>query len=273
MLTNRMRGVACAAALFFAAPGLALAQDPHEGHDHAPGEAHGDHAHAPGDHAHGPGDHAHGEAAHGEGAHGDAHGEGHHIPSFDEINWFHGFLGESAEQPPSLLYRKPGTPVPFGALLLNAAILYYLLFRFAKKPVADALENRKTSVMRGMDEAARMKRDAEKRLAEYEAKLERIDEEVERVRREMREAGELERTRILAEARARRERMERDARLLIDQELKAARELLIAETVDAAIGSAKTALTSQVTLGDQQRLSDEYLAGLKQAAVSIRGRA
>jgi F-type H+-transporting ATPase subunit b len=268
MLTNRMRGVACAAALFFAAPGLALAQDPHEGHDHA--------AHAPGE-AHAEPAGAHGEAAHadahGEAAHGDAHGEGHHLPRFDEINWFHGFLGESADQPPSLLYRKPGTPVPFGALLLNAAILYYLLFRFAKKPVADALENRKTSVMRGMDEAARMKRDAEKRLAEYEAKLERIDEEVERVRREMREAGELERARILAEARARRERMERDARLLIDQELKAARELLIAETVDAAIGSAKTALTSQVTLGDQQRLSDEYLAGLKQAAVSIRGRA
>jgi F-type H+-transporting ATPase subunit b len=261
MLTNRMRGAVCAAALFFAAPGLALAQqDPHEGHDHA--------AHAPGT----PPD-AHGDAAHGDAAHGDAHAEGHHLPSFDEINWFHGFLGESAEEPPSLLYRKPGTPVPFGALLLNAAVLYYLLFRFAKKPVADALENRKTSVMRGMDEAARMKRDAEKRLAEYEAKLERIDEEVERVRREMREAGELERARILTEARARRERMERDARLLIDQELKAARELLIAETVEAAVSSAKTALTSQVTLGDQQRLSDEYLAGLKQAGASIRGRA
>jgi F-type H+-transporting ATPase subunit b len=267
MLTNRMRGAVCAAALFFAAPGLALAQDPHEGHDHE-GHDHAAHDHA----AHDPAA-PHGEAAHVD-AHGEAaHGEGHHLPSFDEINWFYGFLGESADQPPSLLYRKPGTPVPFGALLLNAAILYYLLFRFAKKPVADALENRKTSVMRGMDEAARMKRDAEKRLAEYEAKLERIDEEVERVRREMRETGELERTRILAEARARRERMERDARLLIDQELKAARELLIAETVDAAVSTAKAALTSQVTLGDQQRLSDEYLAGLKQAAVSIRWRA
>lgn len=266
MLMNRMRGLALATALVFGAP-AALAQDPHEGHGHE-GHDHAAHdARAPGaDHAQGS---AQGEGHEGHGA----HGEGHHLPSFHDINWFHGFLGEKEGVTPDLLYRAPGTPVPFGALLLNAAILYYLLFRFAKKPISEALVNRKNAVMRGMDEAARMKRDAEKRLAEYEAKLKNIDEEVERVRREMREAGELERTRILAEARARRERMERDARLLIEQELKAARELLIAETVEAAVRSAKNALASQITLGDQQRLADEYLAGLKNTQGSLRGRA
>ena len=68
-----------------------------------------------------------------------------------------------------------------------------------------------------MEEAARMKSDAEKSLAEYEQKLASIDQEIERVRREMRAAGESERVRILADARARRERMERDARLLVEQ--------------------------------------------------------
>ncbi len=265
MLMNRMRGLALATALVFGAP-AALAQDAHEGHDAA------DHAHDAPAHAPAQGQAAHADdAAHGEG-HGDEHG-GHHLPSFDEINWFHGFLGEKEGVTPDLLYRAPGTPVPFGALLLNAAILYYLLFRFAKKPISEALVNRRNSVMRGMDEAARMKRDAEKRLAEYEAKLKNIDEEVERVRREMREAGELERTRILAEARARRERMERDARLLIEQELKAAREALIAETVEAAVRTAKSALSSQINLGDQQRLADEYLTGLKNTHGSLRGKA
>jgi len=270
MLMNRMRGVALATALVLGAP-AALAQDPHEGHDH---EGHDQAAHdarAPGaDHAQGVAPGA-GHAEHAEGH--DAHAGGHHLPSFQDINWFHGFLGEKEGVTPDLLYRAPGTPVPFGALLLNAAILYYLLYRFAKKPISEGLVNRRNAVMRGMDDAARMKRDAEKRLAEYEAKLEHIDEEVERVRREMREAGELERTRILAEARARRERMERDARLLIEQELKAAREALVAETVEAAVRTAKTTLASQINLGDQQRLADEYLAGLKNAGSSLRGKA
>jgi F-type H+-transporting ATPase subunit b len=266
MLMNRMRGLALATALVFGAP-AALAQDPHEGHGHE-GHDHAAHdaaAHAP----------AQGHAAHADehAAHGDGHGDGHHLPSFSEINWYHGFLGEKEGVTPDLLYRAPGTPVPFGALLLNAGILYYLLFRFAKKPISEALVNRKNAVMRGMDEAARMKRDAEKRLAEYEAKLKNIDEEVERVRREMREAGQIERTRILAEARARRERMERDSRLLIEQELKAAREALIAETVEAAVRTAKASLSSQINLGDQQRLADEYLAGLKNTQGSLRGKA
>jgi F-type H+-transporting ATPase subunit b len=266
MLMNRMRGLALATALVFGAP-AALAQDPHEGHGHE-GHDHAAHdaaAHAP----------AQGHAAHADehAAHGDGHGDGHHLPSFSEINWYHGFLGEKEGVTPDLLYRAPGTPVPFGALLLNASILYYLLFRFAKKPISEALVNRKNAVMRGMDEAARMKRDAEKRLAEYEAKLKNIDEEVERVRREMREAGQIERTRILAEARARRERMERDSRLLIEQELKAAREALIAETVEAAVRTAKASLSSQINLGDQQRLADEYLAGLKNTQGSLRGKA
>jgi F-type H+-transporting ATPase subunit b len=266
MLMNRMRGLALATALVFGAP-AALAQDPHEGHGHE-GHDHAAHdARAPGaDHAQGSVEGA-GHESHG------AHGEGHHLPSFHDINWFHGFLGEKEGVTPDILYRAPGTPVPFGALLLNAAILYYLLFRFAKKPISEALVNRKNAVMRGMDEAARMKRDAEKRLGEYEAKLKNIDEEVERVRREMREAGQIERTRILAEARARRERMERDARLLIEQELKAARETLIAETVEAAVRTAKASLTSQINLGDQQRLAAEYLAGLKNTQGSLRGKA
>lgn len=270
MLMNRMRGVALATALVFGAP-AAFAQDPHEGHGHEGHDHAAEEARAPGaDHAQGMAQ-GEGHAAHGDG-HG-AHGEGHHLPSFHDINWFHGFLGEKEGVTPNLLYRAPGTPVPFGALLLNAAILYYLLYRFAKKPISEALVNRRNSVMRGMDEAARMKRDAEKRLAEYEAKLKNIDEEVERIRREMREAGQLERTRILAEARARRERMERDARLLIEQELKAAREALIAETVEAAVRTAKSTLASQINLGDQQRLADEYLAGLRNASGSLRGKA
>jgi F-type H+-transporting ATPase subunit b len=128
-----------------------------------------------------------------------------------------------------------------------------------------ALKDRKANIMRGIDEAQRMKRDAKKRLADYEAKLERIEEEVERVRQEMRTAAEAERVKILADARARRERMEKDAQLLVAQELAAARDALKAEMVTAAMGSAANAVKARLRADDQQRLADEYLTGLAKA--------
>jgi F-type H+-transporting ATPase subunit b len=116
-----------------------------------------------------------------------------------------------------------------------------------------------------MDEAAKMKEDAARSLAGYEEKLSRIDEEIERVRTEMREAGQQERVRILAEAKERRVRMERDAKLLIELELKAAREELIKETVESAVRSASARLENQVTVADQQRIAEHYLKSIGSA--------
>ena len=196
----------------------------------------------------------------------------HHVPTFDEYNFFYGFLGERDDVEPSILWRPKGTPLPFGAMLLNSAILYWLLIRFAKKPIADGLKARKASILRGMAEAGQMKKEAEARLAEYEQKLATLDQEIERVRQDMRAAGQSERKRILAEAKEKRTRMERDAQTLIGQELKSAREGLLSEMSRAALRSAESTLRSRVTAADQARLAEEYLAGIKNAATALRGK-
>ncbi len=196
----------------------------------------------------------------------------HHVPTLDEYNWFNGFLGEKEGAPPSLLWRPKGMPVPFGAMLLNSAILYYLLIRFAKKPISDALKSRKANILRGMEEAGKMKADAQAQLADYEQKLANVDQEIERVRKDMRASGEAERKRILSEAKEKRTRMERDAQTLIGQELKAARESLQAELTRAALRSAEASLRSKLTAADQSRLAEEYLSGIKVAASALRGK-
>ena len=111
-----------------------------------------------------------------------------------------------------------------------------------------------------------MKKEAEARLADYEQKLATVDQEIERVRHDMRSAGQSERKRILAEAKEKRTRMERDAQTLISQELKSAREGLLAEMSRAALRSAESTLRAKITFGDQARLAEEYLAGIKNAA-------
>jgi F-type H+-transporting ATPase subunit b len=236
----------CAVALLAAVPALASAE---------PEAAQAEHA-----------------TTHQASVHGAAHAE-HEAPSFDDINWIYGWLGEREGVEPSIMFRPKGMPAPFAAWFFDALLLYGLLIRVSAKSLRKGLENRKTNIMRGMEEAARMKQDAERRLAEYEKKLARIDEEVERVRREMREDAEAERARILAEARLRQERMQQDAEALVAQELAAAREALSGELIAAAMKSAAEALAERLGPDDHRRLSEEYLAGLAKAGTSLRGRA
>jgi len=144
---------------------------------------------------------------------------------------------------------------------LNSAILYYLLIRFAKKPISYALKSRKTNIFARhgrsrAHERARLKPSS----PAMSKKLATLDQEIERVRSDMRSAGESERKRILAEAKEKRTRMERDAQTLIGQELKAAREGLTGEMVKSALKSAESTLRAKITAADQNRLAEEYLA-------------
>jgi F-type H+-transporting ATPase subunit b len=216
-------------------------------------------------------EHAQDAPAHDEAA-GHAEGHGDHAPTFDDINWGYGFLGEKEDVEPGLLWRPKGMPVPLGALLLNAGILYLLLFKFGKKPIGDALKARKLGIMKGMEDAAKMKAEAEASLAKYQAKLDNIEDEIARIKREAKEQSESESARILSEAKERRARMERDARTLVEQELKAARESLMRETVRAAVKSAEQTLTAKIGDSDQLRLGDEFLASIKASGAVLRGR-
>src|SRR5207237_9794832 len=139
-------------------------------------------------------------------------------------SWGNGFLAEKSGLPPTLFWRAPGEPPPFLATLFNFGLLVYIAARFGKKPLREALVKRKETIVRELEDARRLREAAEKRLAEYEAKLGKIHEDLDRVRKEFREQGELDKQRILQEAEERRLRMKRDAEILLSQEVKQMRQ-------------------------------------------------
>ena len=203
------------------------------------------------------------ETAHGDDAeeHGDHHGGG-------EVNWYYGMLGTSDEiEHSNWMQRTPDTPVPILAQLLNTLLLFALLYKYGKQPIVDGLRHRRDSILKGMSEAAKMKGEAADQLSQYEQRLREVDEEIERVRAQMRDMAAAERESILSEAKRRRERMERDAKLLIEQELKAARQRLLSAAISGAMQSAETLIKERIQLDDHSRLSDEYLASLRDGLV------
>ena len=221
---------------------------------------------------------AHGSSAAEHGSHGesggDAHAGQHELHGLGDVNLIYGVLGEKEGlEEPTLLWRPPGMGVPYAVMALNTAVLFLLFYHYGRRPLREALRKRREAIMRGMSEAGRMKEEAAMRLQEYRDKLQHVDDEIERVKRELREAGKAERERVLREAREKQKRIERDARLVIENELKVAREQLAAETVRSATRAAVALLEAQVTATDHDRLGQEYIEAIRKSPPAMGGRA
>jgi F-type H+-transporting ATPase subunit b len=194
--------------------------------------------------------HPSGPAPHDPRAH-DAKGHGEHAG------------GEHALEPFNLADFSNTKTRPFAALLINFAILLFLYYRFGKTGIATALKNRRQSIAKEIEDAQRIKKEASLRAKEYQAKLEKLDEEMEVARKGLVEAGKGEKDRIVHEAQEKAERLQRDAQFLLEQELKQMKVDLTRETVEIAVAAAEQLLRQRVTQADHDRMAEDFLAQLQ----------
>lgn len=217
----------------------------------------------------------------------ESHAEEHEDPMAvpPPINWWHGILmvnNERAEKGGFLnhllfRYENPknphdpkNEPPPFLASTINFAVLAWILYRFGKKPLAEALVKRRQAIMADIDTATRLKEDAETRLEEYEDKIENIEAKLKEVRDEYAAQAAVEEKHLLAEAEERRVRMRKDAEFRIEQELKAARAELLREAVVNAVAAAEELVAKQIAQKDMDKMSSDYLASIGPALSGVR---
>jgi F-type H+-transporting ATPase subunit b len=163
---------------------------------------------------------------------------------------------------------------PYLASLVNFAILVAAYAYFGKKPVETALKARRDDVSRQIEEAQNIKREAEARSKQYEAKLEALNDELTTTRATLVAAGVSEKARIVRDAEEKAARMQKDALFQLDQERKQVTADLQRETVGLALAKAEELLRTRLTQADQERLAEEFLATLvpsKGAAKSTGG--
>ncbi len=197
-----------------------------------------------------------------ESAVGDAHEGAHHVPTWGDINWITGFLGEKDGVEPGLLWRAPGTPIPLGALILNTAILFFLIGRLGGPGIKQGLVDRKARIAGEIEKASEMKSEAEKQLAHYEEKLSLMESEMQRIKDDMKTQAKVDRERILAEATARRVHIESEARQLIEQELATARHDATVKAVHLAVEAARAEIIKSLDSKDHERLAKSFLGSL-----------
>ncbi|HEY6839214.1 MAG TPA: ATP synthase F0 subunit B [Geobacteraceae bacterium] len=139
------------------------------------------------------------------------------------------------------------------------ALVAILVWALKKADLKGSLKARQSGIEKALQEAVIAREAAEKKMAEYEQKLTKANEEIDAISAAIREEGQKEKARIIAEASATAEKIKEQARNAADQEIVKARAELRAEAAKLAVQLAEQTLREKVEKSDQDRLVGEYL--------------
>ncbi len=148
------------------------------------------------------------------------------------------------------------------ASVVNFIILIAIFVKLFSKTVKEGLKKRRAEVETALNEAAKLKAEAEAKHKEYSERMAKLDSELAQIKADMIAAGKKERDRIVADAEHKAARMRQEAEFLIEQHAKQLHADLTREAVEKAVAAAEQLLVKSTTNFDQQRLAQEYLASL-----------
>lgn len=144
--------------------------------------------------------------------------------------------------------------------LFNFGLLIFILVKFAGGALNKSLRERHDKMKVDLEEAERLRADAESKLKAEEGRLANLEQEVVSLRKSMQDNAEQERQRLIAAAEARVARMEEETRFLLDQQIKQAELSFKAQVAAAAARIAEDLVRRQVNSDDQQRLVTSFVA-------------
>lgn len=167
--------------------------------------------------------------------------------------------------------EEPASP-PFVFVLINFAILLGIIAWKGRPLAQKTARERHDLIKTALDEAARLRKQAADKLADYEARLKAADAEIKQLVEGMRADADKEKQRILAAAEAQAAQMARDAEQRIAAEIELARAQLTREVTAAAAAATEKLLRDKLTAGDQQQLVAAFIADVQGTGRGARDR-
>ncbi|MGE5198532.1 MAG: hypothetical protein ACM3H9_02745 [Rhodospirillaceae bacterium] len=174
--------------------------------------------------------------------------------------------GERAAAGEHAAEGEHGSPIlGMVARLVNFALMAGTLVYFLKSPIATYLRDRHTQIRNDLVKAVDMRVSAAAQAAAIERKMAELPAELDALRKAGADEVAAEEARIRHVAEVERARLLEQARREIDSQLKLAERALVARTADLAVGIAARRVKSTITAEDQARLVDRYLGRLAAA--------
>jgi F-type H+-transporting ATPase subunit b len=147
----------------------------------------------------------------------------------------------------------------FGASLFNFIVLLVLLRIFLFERVTKAMEERQRRIAESWDEAERKQHDADGIRANYEQRMEEIDEERDKLLRQAKEEMERQKGARLDEVRVEMEEKRMEWMQELEREQQRLLESIRSEVAHAAIESTRAVLLALAGAKLEQRMIDRLL--------------
>ena len=154
----------------------------------------------------------------------------------------------------------------FWGSVVNFTLLVFVIVRMGKKPVGAFLASRREGIERGISEAAEVKRAAEQAFNTYTERMKSLDAELAKLRKDVAEAAERDRARIVAEANDSVARLKAETDALVQRQAEQLEAQIRREIVAAAAQAAEKAARELTTPEDQQRLAEAFVRELGKLA-------
>jgi len=154
--------------------------------------------------------------------------------------------------------------------LLVFFITLYLLRRFAFPPIQAALEKRQHMIEDSIDQANRVKQEADEILAEYRERLKEARVQAEEIVARARKSGEAAERQSLEEAKKTREELLEQTRRDVEAETRRAIQEIRREVADLTVAATEAVTRKTLTEDDQRRLVEEALSDLDFSALGER---
>lgn len=160
-----------------------------------------------------------------------------------------GHGGETTARLLDLLYRS-----------INFIIFFGVLFFLLRKPLKQALADRRDSIQKELQDLEAKKEEATRAFQALEKRISNIREEREAILAEYKAEAEKEKQKIIENAQKTASRIIDQSQITIQQEMQKANQALRQEMSNIAVRMAEDLLKKNITDNDQKVLIGEYLA-------------
>jgi F-type H+-transporting ATPase subunit b len=152
--------------------------------------------------------------------------------------------------------------------LLLFALSMVILAKLAFPRITQALDKRQHAIEESIDEADRIRREADDLLAEYRERLTEARQQADEIIARARKAAETHERDIEAEAKERREKLMEQARRDIEVETRRAIQEIRREVADLTVMATEKVTRKVLSEEDQQRLVEEALSEIDFSALA-----
>lgn len=154
-----------------------------------------------------------------------------------------------------------GSPWTTGMLLwrvINTVALLAILVYVLRKPLVSFFSERKAQIQKDLDEAKEQRDQAEAMIKDYQKKLAGMEQELDKMRAELKKSADGESVKVVANAERMAATMVEAAKVAAEQEVRKAKIELKNEAVGLAIELAESLIREKINEDDRKRLVEEY---------------